>query len=217
MSPTDAPATPPSPSAARSRCTSARREVVALKATESASYDVGDRHDMRSLTRNQAIEAPRRAEVVQGKGYSVSRHNATRHAILSSFVILPWESQEAYQAVFNALVAEHKPQGPTEDHLVEELAGVIWRKRRLRLAEAAAHRCGLQAARERIGGAKWAEMVETPAKPDESDLKLILGMALDIDRLEQLARYEVHLDRKFERMLAMLVRLKELRHAPEPD
>ena len=85
--------TPPSPSDARSRCTSARREVVALKATESASYNVGDRHDMRSLTRNQAIEAPRRTEVVQGKGYSVSRHNATRHAILSRFtVVLGWES-----------------------------------------------------------------------------------------------------------------------------
>jgi hypothetical protein len=31
------------------------------------------------------------------------------------------------------------------------------------------------------------------------------------DRLERLARYEVHLDRKFERLLAMLLRLKDLR------
>jgi len=43
-----------------------------------------------------------------------------------------------------ALVAEHMPIGPTEEHLVEELAGIIWRKRRLRLAEAAAHRRGLE-------------------------------------------------------------------------
>ena len=43
-----------------------------------------------------------------------------------------------------ALVAEHAPQGPTEEHLVEELAGILWRKRRLRLAEAAAHRRGLE-------------------------------------------------------------------------
>jgi hypothetical protein len=33
----------------------------------------------------------------------------------------------------------------------------------------------------------------------------------DQDRLEGLARYEVHLDRKLERMLAMLLRLKDLR------
>ena len=42
-----------------------------------------------------------------------------------------------------ALLAEHAPQGPTEEHLVEEIASILWRKRRLRLAEAAAHRRGL--------------------------------------------------------------------------
>ena len=36
------------------------------------------------------------------------------------------------------------------------------------------------------------------------------GEALDPDKLERLARYEVHLDRKLERMLAMLLRLKDL-------
>jgi len=38
-----------------------------------------------------------------------------------------------------------------------------------------------------------------------------LGEALNPDRLERLGRYEVHLDRKLERVLSMLVRLKELR------
>lgn len=37
------------------------------------------------------------------------------------------------------------------------------------------------------------------------------GESLNEDKLEVLARYEVHLDRKLERMLTMLVRLKELR------
>ena len=37
------------------------------------------------------------------------------------------------------------------------------------------------------------------------------GEAVDPHRLERLARYEVHLDRKLERMLAMLFKLKELR------
>jgi hypothetical protein len=37
-------------------------------------------------------------------------------------------------------VTEHAPDGPTEEHLVEELAGIIWRKRRLRMAEAAVYR-----------------------------------------------------------------------------
>jgi hypothetical protein len=37
------------------------------------------------------------------------------------------------------------------------------------------------------------------------------GEALDPDKPERLGRYEVHLDRKLERMLAMLLRLKDLR------
>ena len=47
-------------------------------------------------------------------------------------------------AVVEGLLAEHGPHGPTEEHLVEEIAGIMWRKRRLRLAEAAAHRRGLE-------------------------------------------------------------------------
>jgi hypothetical protein len=42
------------------------------------------------------------------------------------------------------------------------------------------------------------------------------GEALDPDKLERLGRYEVHLDRKLERMLAMLLRLKELRQGTVP-
>src|SRR6185503_16060017 len=63
--------------------------------------------------------------------------------VLSRYTVLPWEDSEEYHAVVAALVTEHAPQGPTEEHLVEEIAGIIWRKRRLRLAEAAAHRRGL--------------------------------------------------------------------------
>ncbi len=37
------------------------------------------------------------------------------------------------------------------------------------------------------------------------------GEALDPDKLERLGRYEVHLDRKLERTLSMLLRLKDLK------
>jgi hypothetical protein len=38
------------------------------------------------------------------------------------------------------------------------------------------------------------------------------GEAFDPGTLEKLGRYEVHLDRKLERTLAMLIRLQELRY-----
>ena len=42
-----------------------------------------------------------------------------------------------------------------------------------------------------------------------------LGEALDFDRLEPLGRYEVHLDRKLERMLTILLRLQGLRRSAD--
>ncbi len=42
------------------------------------------------------------------------------------------------------------------------------------------------------------------------------GEALDPDRLDKLARYEAHLDRKLDRVLGMLLKLQDLRHTITP-
>ena len=55
-----------------------------------------------------------------------------------------------FPALLSALAQEHAPHGPTEEHLVEEIAGVIWRKRRLRLAR---HRSPASAIRADKDGA----------------------------------------------------------------
>jgi hypothetical protein len=81
--------------------------------------------------------------LVESSGTEITRFNALRHGVLSRYTVLPWENADEYHALVAALTAEHAPQGPTEEHLVEELAGIVWRKRRVRLAEAAAHRRGL--------------------------------------------------------------------------
>lgn len=253
------------------------------------------------------------------ESYELTRFNALSHGVLSRYVVLPWENAGEYRMLVAALVAEHGPNGPTEQHLVEEIAGVVWRKRRLRIAEAAAHRSQLvrtfascsetaKAAVAHLGPAGTGENVASAVRADGSataeaiaDIdedaamtgraleilmagaddayraalaalrrdtrewweKLLvegaqhgsrakpshvpnsgglkrflteevlpvlaqrravllrrtlirdqaLGEAADAPQLERLARYEVHLDRKLERMLAMLFKLKELRRA----
>jgi hypothetical protein len=42
------------------------------------------------------------------------------------------------------------------------------------------------------------------------------GEAFSPDRLDRTARYEVHLDRKLEKTLAMLIKLQELRRSDSP-
>ena len=74
----------------------------------------------------------------------ITRFNALRHGVLSRYTVLPWEDAAEYRDLVASLVAEHAPHGATEEHLVEELAGILWRKRRLRLAEAATHQHGLE-------------------------------------------------------------------------
>jgi hypothetical protein len=248
--------------------------------------------------------------------YQISRLNALRHGVLSQHTVLPWEDGEQYRVLLEALVAEHNPQGPTEEHLVEELAGVIWRKRRLRLGESAAHHRALQRTTEPFqetakaalvyieddgnwstGDAiratdeqtatelanlqagqvmaeeairilaspspstysralaalrddirawwqeqlSWApEDYDEERKPYGADIESLkrfledevlswyekrhleleyrplireqaFGEAVNPDQLERLARYEVHLDRKLERTIFMLLKLRELR------
>jgi hypothetical protein len=81
-----------------------------------------------------------------GGNYEAARFNALRHGVLSQYTVLPWEDEHEYRALTEAFAAEHSPEGPTEEHLVEELVGIIWRKRRLRLAEAAVHHRALKRA-----------------------------------------------------------------------
>jgi hypothetical protein len=61
----------------------------------------------------------------EASGTEITRFNALRHGVLSRYTVLPWENANEYQAIVEALVAEHAPQGPTEEHLVEEIAGIL--------------------------------------------------------------------------------------------
>ena len=67
--------------------------------------------------------------------YAPVRYNAVKHGILSTQVVLPHEDKEEFSCLLAELVQEHIPSGPTELHLVEELAAIMWRKRRILLAE----------------------------------------------------------------------------------
>lgn len=58
--------------------------------------------------------------------------------------LLPWESPSEFRALYTAFHAEHQPKGATEVSLVDQLAWIEWRRRRLMLGERAAHMASLQ-------------------------------------------------------------------------
>ncbi len=257
------------------------------------------------ITREEA------APVARAGNYEPVRFNALKHGILSKLAVLAHEDHAEFADLLAALIEEHRPAGMTERHLIEELATIIWRKRRVLLAEGAKINEGLKSAvscaasviksaapfQRGIGGENadlrefmegtpeaiaerqrdaaldlaatqkaaailrkggpnaytkarraliqesrdwWDEHVadeEHPATAEglaefiRDSLEPIcyrmvkeaeytpaikaqtLGEGLQAHRLEKLNRYETHLDRKFERTLAMLLKLKDLRGA----
>jgi len=243
--------------------------------------------------------------------YEVVRFNAMKHGILSRYTVLSHESHADYESLVNSLMDEHLPAGATEQHLIEELASVIWRKRRVLQAEGATINKGLkesarsaktvipaaapfemglsgdntdirnlmdlkpadvaesqQSARHDIdatnrasailrkGGDRaydkalrallpdtrewWQEYVDDEEYPADATglaafiteqvtpfvyqqekesrhhdaiVNQTIGEGLQAYRLEKLSRYETHLDRKFERTLVMLIKLKDIRNS----
>lgn len=67
--------------------------------------------------------------------YDNSKFNSLKHGILSKYSVMPWEDRAEYEDLLCGIINEYKPQGVTEEHLVEELAGIIWRKTRLKKSE----------------------------------------------------------------------------------
>lgn len=181
-------------------------------------------------------------------GYARSRLNALRHGLWAKTPVLPFESAEEYETLIERLRAEHRPVGPTEAHLVDELAHVMWRRRRLKWAELAeVNDRMLRWLRNReqwpadpAGGpsksitdyasyfarfheADAKQAADAPGRPEPRgrptmvDYENLAGVdrALDPCVAERFARVEAHLDRKFERTLATLVRLQNLRALDE--
>ena len=79
-------------------------------------------------------------------GYAVVRLNAVRHGILSRETVLPHESRQDFEFLLNELQNEYAPNGQTEKALVEELASILWRKRRVLAAEGAQINSGIACA-----------------------------------------------------------------------
>ena len=76
------------------------------------------------------------------EGKNNSKHNALRHGIFSAVTVLPGESTHEYDSLLKGLWQALKPEGRLEVLLVEKLAMIAWRHRRLLQAEGAEIRQG---------------------------------------------------------------------------
>jgi hypothetical protein len=71
------------------------------------------------------------------EGIEVSKHNALRHGIFSEVTVLRGESSDEYESLLEGLTEALQPENELEKLLVEKLAMLSWRYRRLLQAEGA--------------------------------------------------------------------------------
>jgi hypothetical protein len=95
----------------------------------------------RTATIEDTAEQPLRERKAGGprttEGKQRSRHNALKYGIFAKNVLLKGESQSEFGSLLNGLLNDFRPAGTLEELLVEKLAALAWRHRRLFLAEGA--------------------------------------------------------------------------------
>src|SRR5258708_29318823 len=96
---------------------------------------------MQTATLEDTAEEPLRGRKASGPrtpdGKQRSKLNAIKHGIFSKAVLLKDESQSEFDSLLNGLLNDLRPEGTLEELLVEKLAALAWRHRRLFLAEGA--------------------------------------------------------------------------------
>jgi hypothetical protein len=164
------------------------------------------------------------------RGKAHSRFNSRKHGLTAKTLIIVGECADDFEALRAELVEEYDPQSHLEIELVERLAGILWRLRRVPLFEAAivdARHAGLERRQlNRIYGSSEdsddddEQDSEGGTKEDEevSDWKasVHLGQALvndaaSGDALGKLARHETMLMNAFNKTLQAILVLQEKR------
>lgn len=69
-------------------------------------------------------------------GKKVSARNSMKHGVLSEKTVSGYEDNQVFDQLLNGLVKQFRPETVLELTLVERLANLFWRERRLANAEA---------------------------------------------------------------------------------
>jgi hypothetical protein len=129
------------------------------------------------------------------EGKDKSKYNAVKHGIFSKVILLKGEPRMLFDALLDGLFNDLHPEGTLEEILVEKLAILLWRYRRLIVAEA-----------------KNGEAIAAAEEEEEEGEFVSFG---DKDEMhserEHLLRYEASIERAIDRTMGQLERLQRMR------
>jgi hypothetical protein len=114
-------------------------------------------------------------------GKQKSKFNASKHGIFSQVTLLKGEPRGEFGSLLSGFRSHYEPEGTLEGLLVDKLASIVWRHRRLIIAM---------------------------GKQEET---ISLGFDKIVGTLDLLLRYESSLERAFDRALSQLERVQRIR------
>ena len=166
----------------------ARRCEISVAASDSRIMQMKNRN-----TSSKGLDAIGSEERILGhpgprtpQGKRRARYNALKHGILSNAVLEDRESKAEYDRLLKGFIDYFQPEGALEEMLVEKLATLFWRYRRLLRSETV----------------EIADSLELNAQGE---------MILTSWNTDEFIRYEVNLERAIDRTLAQLERLQRRR------
>ena len=149
------------------------------------------------------------------RGKAVSARNGVTHGIFASW--LDAAEQELYTTQVEKLMAEYDDGTATARMLVEKVAGVMVKQRRIQMVEDALYQKArlLSAYRERMPHpGSITSMLPADATGEARGVEIAAAAAMpDLERLDALARYDTSYDKKLVGYLNLLKVLKDERLA----
>jgi hypothetical protein len=137
---------------------------------------------------------------ITAEGKAISSQNSLKHGLASSRVVLPHESQEAYDKLEASLINRFKPVDDLESELVQEMAAARWRLRRIEAMESALFK-------------KAIKQHEEAGTPDAIDIAY--AEVAESKSYRMLVRHAAQLRRAYEKAWKEIQLLQEQRNIDE--
>jgi hypothetical protein len=151
-------------------------------------------------------------------GKALSRVNACRHGLTAETIVIGDEDPKKFGILRAELEEEYNPRPGIESELVERLAVLMWRMRRIPMFEAAL----IELNREQVASQKRIDsMITDPFKDEERKETPHENTAVAFQNSQQtlgtLFRYEAALMNAFNRTLQQLLFLQDRRACDEDE
>ncbi len=139
------------------------------------------------------------------RGKAASRLNALRHGLTAETVVLPNEDADAYVELRRRLHEELDAKSTLEAAIVDRIAALFWRLRRLGRVELDLFEW------EREMAGVYCSLMGKPEDPEQGLGLAFIHSAGHSDAFSRLSRYEIGLDRALHRAVHELERLQATR------